>query len=880
MSELWFRLLLMLYPARIRRRFGAEMLDYMRATRGRAPHDGGVVRFWWRLTIDTLRSLPSAWSRQVTTVASLAAGDRDSLLRSFGTDVRLAIRSLARHPGFAAAVVLTLALGIGASTAVFSVVDGVLLAPLPYPDADRLVGLSQQNAAGMRFGLSVADFQAIHEQQRSFDAVAVMASRDMILAADGEPAWTRVTFVSADFFRVLDLQPARGRALRAGDDAVGAEQVVVLGHAAAQRLFGGADPIGRPVRLDETAYTVVGVMPEGIEELAGWRADLWPVMQLETPGRRGPFFLRGIGRLRGDRSLDDASADLAAISTRIFPIWAAGFRDETARFTPIPLREIIVGNVGGRLQLIFVAVMLVLLVAVANVGNLILARTSERRAEVALRSALGAGAGRLLRWMLAESLVLATAGAALGLALAGVALSALRSLGPSLPRIAEVGLKSSTVAFAAAVAIVVTLLLGLAPALATGAQDLSRSLREGARAAISGNRARTVRNALVVLELAVTVPLLLAAGLLLNSLWRMQQVDPGFDPRNTFAIRVGLPPATYPDAEAHAQFWRQAIEAVGQVPGVAAAGAAHVLPPDSFGFNNNFDLVDRPVDAGQPEPVAPWVMVTGPFLEALGVPLLEGRLLTEEDFAGTGDPVAVASLAWARRYFPDESAVGKRIYSGGDRDNPLTIVGVVGDVKYEGLVGAGEAVYEPGGGGWLRSLNLLVRTDRDPASVLPAARERLGRIDAGLPLTDVVTLEERLAASVAAPRQWALLLATFACTATVLSAVGIFGVVAHAVRGQTREIGVRMALGATASGVVASVVGRAMARVGIGLALGLGAAAFTMRWLESFLFGVSPGNPLNVLVVCLLLGAVGLVASWIPSRGAARIDPIAALSSD
>lgn len=878
MSGVVFRLLLALYPPRVRSRFREEMLAYMRAGLDRARAERRALRFWARLFADTARSAPAAWIGTGNDAPSF--GDRDSLVRSFLGELRLAARSLARRPGFAIAVVATLALGIGASTAVFTIVHGVLLAPLPYPEADRLVAMFQSNAGGMQWSLSVVDFQAIHEQQRSFSGTAAFTERDVIVAADGEPEWSRATFVTSEYFRVLGIAPASGRDFAAGDDAVGAEKIVILGHALAERLGGTDAVVGATVALDSTAYTVVGVMPEGVAGVGGRRTDLWPILQLEPPPRRGPFFLRGLGRLLPERTLDDARADLTGISERIFPIWQDGFRDETARLTPAPLHEEIVGRVRGGLGMIFGAVLLVLLVSVANVANLLLARAAERQSEMALRTAIGAGTGRLARWLLAESLVLATAGAVLGIGLASAALSAFRGFGTGLPRAAGLELGGTTVLFAGGVALAIAVVLGLVPLLAHTGLDLSRSLREGARTALAGGRAGAVRSGLIVLELALTVPLLLSAGLLLSSLLSMQRVDPGYDPAGAFAIRISLPLGSYAGPEEFAQFWDRAIAEVSEVPGVEAAGASMILPPDAYGFVNNFDLVDDPVEAGQPEPNVPWALISGPFLEALGVPLLEGRTFTRDDTLPDAPYAIVVSESWAQRYYPGESAVGRQVYSGGDRDNPATVVGVVGDVKFTGMAGDGVAVYEPGSGGWLRSMNLLVRTRGDVAGTMTAVRDRLRALDPGLPLTQVETLQDRIDDNVAGPRGWTMLLLAFAAAATLLSAVGIFGVVAQAVRGQTREIGLRIALGARPHGVVTWVVRRAMSRVAIGIGLGLALAALAVRSLQGALFGVSAADPRYALAVCALLGLIALLACWLPGRRAARVDPIAALSSD
>jgi predicted permease len=802
------------------------------------------------------------------------------LLVDLGQDLRFALRMLRKNPGFTAVTMLTLALGIGATTAIFSVVDGVLLKPLPYAEPDRLVQVLQKNSPTNQWPLSVVDYQAIEAQQRSFDHLAGLNRGRAILTGGDQPERIRVGYVTADWFNTLGIQPAEGRGFRAGEDSPGAEPVAVISHTFRERHFGrDADAVGRTITLDGVDFVVVGVLPPGLGSVAGWRAEVWPALELQTPSRRGPFFIQTIGRLANGVTMQDAAQDLAGISERIFPLWAETFQDSEARLTPFSLQERMIGNVGNELLLLLGAVGFVLLIAVANVANLQLARATAREREVAVRTSMGATRGRLVRQLLVESTTLAILGGVVGLVLAGVALDALLSLGPQLPRIEEVGVDVRALSFAAATTLISGVLFGLAPLAHGTAKDLATPLRSGARAGSEGKRSRTLRGALVTAEFALALPLLAGAALLFASLERLNGVDHGIETEGVLTARVTLPPNRYPDAAAITRYWQRALPELAAAPGIAAVGISSALPPDNPGMTNNFDLVDRPVPEGTSQPVAPWILASPGFLDALGIRLIRGRLPDEADAAGDL-PVVAVSERWADRFYPGEEVIGRQVYSGGNRTTPVTVVGVVTDVKYLGLDSADDgAVYMSyASTGW-RSLNLFMRSEGAPPTAAQL-RAQFDVLDPEVPVTELQMLSDQLSASVARPRYWATLVGIFALVGVTLAAVGIYGVLSYFVSRQTRDIGVRMALGADASSVRRMVVRRGMGQAALGLAAGVAAALFLTRWLDSLLFQISPTDPMTLGVVTIALIAVALVACYWPARRATKVDPVRALSEE
>lgn len=796
-------------------------------------------------------------------------------------DARYAIRSLWRTPAFTVSAVLVLALGIGASTAIFSAVDAVLISRLPYPHDEQLVRIYQKNSTMNRWSLSTVDYRAIESRNRSLSSVGAIRLREVAVSVGGEARRMWIGSPTSGVLRALGIHMARGRGLVPSDERLGAPPVAVITAAYAARELGGESAaLGRTLTIDGVAHTVVGVLPPGLDEIAGFRVPVWPVLQLEEPERRGPFGLAVIARLADGVTLEQAARDLSRISVEIFPEWEVSFQDRTSRFTPYLLRTTILRDAGRTLGIFGAAVALVLLIAVANVASLSLVRAAGRWREATLRTALGATRTRLVRLLVTESLVLSTAGALLGIVVGTLALRALTAIGPDIPRLYLARLDLRAALFAIGVSIVAGIIAAASPVLLLARRDLALSLREGDRMVGPGQRAHGVRGAFVVAEFALALPLLAGAGLLLNSFVRLQRVAPGFDPARLLTVRVPLTAATYGSDSAVSAYWARALPRVLEVPGVIGAGLNDAMPPDDDAMNvNNFDLADRPVAPGDGQPTSPWMVVSGDFFDAIGLQLLEGRRFTPTD---TGvAPVVIVSRAWARHYYPDGRVIGRQLISGGCVTCPrTTVVGVVSDVKYQGLGATSDAVYSPLTEGWSRTLVLFVRTASPPREALPRVRAALRSVDPGIPLEDAAPMEERLDASVAAPRHLATLVGAFATAALVLAAIGIFGMLSFTVASRRREIGVRMALGAGRTSVVALIVARGMRHALLGATIGLVATIALTRRLADALFDVRATDPWTLASTTALLLSVALLASWLPARRAASIHPIDAIRDE
>lgn len=797
-------------------------------------------------------------------------------------DLRYGCRSLLRSPAFSLSTILVLAVGIGACTAMYGVMRSVLLARLPYPQDDRLVRLYQQNSPTNRWALSVADYQAIDAENRTLGAVGVVTVRDAVVSAGGEPTRLRGAWMTSGLLRTLGVGVADGRRFEPADDRVGAPAVVIVSAGFAHRTYGTARAVGRVLTIDGIPHAVAGVLPANVTELAGIRVDLWPILQLSTPPRRGPFWLRVIGRLREGTTLEAAQADLAAVSIRLFPRWATSFQDSTARIVPVPLRTAILGNVGRMLTLFGIAVGLVLLIAVVNVATLTLVRFTARWREVGLRTALGAGRSRLIRWLLAENLLLAAASAAVGVVLGTMGLELAQHLGPTIPRLYEAQFGVSTVLFAVVIAAGAGVIISIYPIAALLKAGRSSTVPGTGRHSGAGRATLALRGTLVAAEFALALPLLAGAGLLLNSFLRLMDVDPGFDPAPVSSVRVSLPRAAYREGAAVEGFWTRALSRVRDLPGVEAAGLSTDVPPSSPSLIfNNFDLIDHPVPPGQAQPVSPWLTATGDYFSALGVSLEEGRLFNPGDSAGT-PPVVIVSHSWARHYFPEGRVVGRQLISGGCvQCQHTTVIGVVGDVKYQGLAGSGEAVYSPLTQEWDQNLGLylLVRA-RGPAPVIDPVRSVLHSVDPSAALDDAAPMADRMSESVNEPRRWTLVLSGFAVAALGLAALGIFGMLSYVITARQREIGVRMALGAERSAVVSLVLRQGMRYAVIGAAIGLLVAVLGSRWLEHTLYEVKGTDPATLALVTILLMGSALVACWLPARRAAQIDPVEAIRAE
>jgi predicted permease len=792
-------------------------------------------------------------------------------------DLRYATRVLRRNPGFTLSSVLVLALGIGSTTAVFSAVEAVLLDPR----YDRLAIVFNERTNKDRGTLSDVDFLAIQAQQRSFSAVGGLRWRDAGFSAGGEPQRVRAGAATSGFFRALAVRPARGRAIEPADERPGAPPVALASHALAMRSLGGeAAAMGRSVMLDGISHTIVGVLPRGVSDLAGVRADIWPALQIEPPTRRGPYGMRVVARLADGATFVSAERDLLEIGERTSSLWNSGQPDRSTRLAPVPMREALLGDVSGMLAVFAAAVALVLVIAVANVASLMLVRSIGRWREVSLRATLGATRVRLIRLLVTESVVLAAVGAAAGILLGSLGLRALIALGPRLPQLAAARLDARAVAFGVAVALLAGVVVAAAPVALLLRGDPSAAVQGGRRTTGDGRGANGVRSAFVVAQFALALPLLAMAGLLLNSFVRLQRVDPGFEPGHVLTASVSLPAGRYGRVGETGAYWARALPRVAELPGVLEAGLGSSMPPDDGGASlNNFDLVDQPVPPDSAQPQSPWPWVSQRYFAALGITLVEGRLFFPTDTGAA--PVVVVSRSWARRFYPNGNALGRTLVSGGCTACPLTtVVGVVEDVRYGGLDGTAEAVYTPLTEGWPRNLNLFVRTAGSPADAEAAVRAALRSVDPAIPLDDLAPMEDRLYASVAQPRHWTALLGGFAAAALVLAAVGIFGMLSYMVSTRRREIGVRMALGARQGAVVGMIVRRGFSHALAGSALGLLAALAGARWMASSLYEVGAGDPATFAAATLTLLAVAAVACWLPARRAAAIDPAAALRSD
>ncbi len=810
-------------------------------------------------------------------------------MKNLASDLVLGLRNLVRAPGLGATIVLTVGLGLGATTAMFAVVHAVLVSPLPYPDPDRLVRI-YTDSPPHRFQLSVADYLALDEQQTSFSEVAGYTWSNMAFHR-GEVA-ERVSgkLVSGRYFTLLGIHPAQGRALGPADDVPGGRSVVVVSHGFASRYLGGAAAaLGQNVRLNGQDAEVVGVLPAEVGPLEQ-HVDVFAPARWQTPPRKGPFFITALGRRRPGVSAAAADDELAAIDRRIFPIWQSSYQDQRASWATASLRDFVVRDAGTTLELVLAAVALVLLIASTNAVNLLVARTARRQRELAVRGALGASWWRLLQHLLVESSLLAAGAAVVGLGLAAGAARLLVTVGARyIPRAAEISLDGPVLAFLAFAALASGLLFGLVPALAGARSRLDRSLASGGRSATGAPGARRLRRALVAGQFAVATPLLIASGLLLTSLVKLQRVDPGFDPDNLWTAALMLPAESYPEAADVRTFWERAKREVEALPGVDGVAFADGRPPRGVDNYDNFDLEDHPTPPDEPQPSVPWVSVTPEYFRLLGIPRLAGRSFDERDGAEDAPETVVVDRAWADRFFPGQKVLGRRFHEGGS-PTWTTVVGVVGEVKYSGLERP-----DPGTVYWpmaerpldhpieritSRFAYLVVRTSVDPPSVAPAIRGVLRRLDPELPITEVATMNELLAGSLEQPRLLSILVAAFAVAALMLSVIGIHGVLAYFVQQQSREIGIRIALGGRPASVRRRVVGQGMGMAAAGLAVGIAAALALTRYLSSLLFEIRATDPPTFAAVAAAMLAVAFVACLAPARQAAAVDPVTALRAE
>ncbi len=812
------------------------------------------------------------------------------MFETFLQDVRYAARMLSKSPGFTAVAVLTLALGVGANTAIFSVVEAVLLRALPYRHAERIVVMWEHNRTENQPHNTVgpANFLDWRDQARSFDEMAVLSDRRANLTGEGAPEEVPAQSVSPNLFTLLGAEAAVGRTFRP-DDVKGEEpaRIAILSHGLWQRRFGRSPgAVGQSLRLNGNDYTIIGVMPEGFtwfikeNSTTGKPPQIWVPMVLPERLRdrnASGRWMQAVARLKPGVSPQQAQAEMDTIAARLedqYPSFNKGWGAVV-----VPLRDQLAGEIKPALLVLLGAVGFVLLIACVNVANLLLARAAGRYKEIAVRSAIGAGRRRIVRQLLTESLLLALLGGALGLLLSRWCVEALIALSPAnLIGDGQVGVDLPVLAFTLGVSLLTGIVFGLVPALEASRVNLGESLKETSRGNAGSSRGRRLRDALVVAEVGLALVLLVGAGLMVRSFLRLQAVDPGFDASNLLTLRVLLPSAKYSDDAKVVAFFRQAAADFRTLPGVRAVSAVSALPFADPGASTDFTIEGRPVPAPGNAMYTDVRVVDEEYFRTMNIPLVAGRTFSAQE-AMEDRKVAVINQAMVRAYFPGENPVGKRIaVEMWDEPHPTEIIGVVGDARYSQLEGElRPMVYFTPPQLVYPSMTLILRTAGDPESLAPAARSRILALDKDQPVADVRTMESWLAESVARTRFGTLLLAAFAGLALTLAAAGIYGVMSYSVAQRQSEIGVRMALGAKTRDVLRLVIGQGLALVLAGVALGLLGALALTRVIASLLYGVSATDPLTFGLIVLLLTLVSILACYIPARRATRVDPLIAL---
>jgi putative ABC transport system permease protein len=805
-----------------------------------------------------------------------------AMIDSLWQDLRYALKTLAHAPGFTAVAVITLALGIGANTAIFSVVNGVLLAPLPYPEPDGLVRVWETSDGGGDIHIAWANYLDWREAE-SFESIALHPSfafggASTVIGGD-QPVRVLVSAVTMDFFRTMGVDPELGRVPTPEEHALGAPGVAVVSHDFWQTLLGGAEQLGeRTLRSGSEVFDVVGVMPPGFRYPVD--TDVWIATERYEQGMsRTSHNSAMVGRLRDGVTVEEANAELDGMTAALKEQF--GEEVDATGVNVRTLREELVGTTRQPLLLMLGAAALVLLVACTNLASTLLARASARRREIAIRSSVGAARPQIVRQMLIESLVLSVAGAAVGVLLALVVLRSLLTLGPELPRVAEVGLHPAVLGFTALIAIATAFVFGIVPALRATRTEAVDALRSGGSAGF-GARDGWIWQGLVSTEVALAVMLLVSAGLLAQSFAAVMSIDPGMEPRGVLTVDLSIPSSNHPDDTALAAFYQRLLDEIQALPGVEAAGAINHLPLGGASINGAFAIDGR----GPQEAYVDYRAVMPGYFEAMGIPVLRGRAYTDADRAGAPG-VIVVSEEFARFYFPNEDPLGKRIGSFANDGwvygtEWLTIIGVVGNVRHGGLTtDPRREIYVNGlqRPMRVRSGVVVARTAGNPADLVAPIRARLAALDPDVP-AEYAALESIVAASVADRRFLMIVLGVFAAVALALSAVGIYGVVSYGVERRTREMGIRLALGAPPARVRALVIRNAMTMVLFGMIAGLVGAWLLNRTFASLLWQITPNDPWTVAGVVALLIAVAWLASYVPARRGARVDPLVTMRAE
>jgi putative ABC transport system permease protein len=886
-SRIVYRWLLRGYPRRFRQRFQRDMEADFVVMAERM----GLLRAWRRILADAMRAVPlatiHAHEHTMRTAMRPVLLPGESTMQAVLFDLRYAVRALVKSSLFTLVSLPTLALGIGAASAIFTVVNAVLLRPLPWREPDRAVMIWSTWTAFDKTWISEGELNAYRSRNRTLAHVAAWNDGQINVTGGGEPERVAYAQVTANLFTTLGVQPMLGRGIARAEDVPNGPDVVVIGHGLWVRRY-AADPsvLGRTIRLNGRPFQIVGVMPHDFVLPTDFAnpepTQLWTPLQVDPASTDyGSHGWYAAARLRPGVSVEGAAADvhrMAAALTRegIHPVQ---MRFDTVVLT---LRDEVVGPVRGSLLLLFGAVGFLLLIACANVANLMLVRAESRQRETAVRAALGAGAGRIVRQMLAESLVLSAAASAFGLVFAWTAVRVVAWWNPaSIPRLAEMSLDWRVLCFTAGVAVLTSALFGLAPALRAFRVDLTDWLRDGQRSS-GGVGSQRFRSVMVVAEMALAVVLLAGAGLMLRSLWSLQKIHPGFNPSQVLTLRLSLPEASYQRSEQVVLFYQQLLERVRAVSGVKQAGAVRSLPLASpigdWGLQ---------VDGYVPPPgtgaKGDWEIATDGYFEAMGEHLVRGRTITAADRSDT-QLVALINETMAKQYWSGRDPVGGRFKIGSAERPWVTVVGIVGDVRHNGLTGVTkEKFYVPhtqwhvSVGSPIRGMTLVVKASGDPLSLVGSVRREIRRLDAALPIADVRTMDDIVAANLSTPAFTGALLASFAAIAVVLSAIGIYGVLSFLVSRRTREIGIRIAMGAGRTQVVRLVLGRALTLILSGLAIGVTGALLGARVIRHLLHDVTPADPASFLTAAALLVAVAVVASLVPTLRATRVDPQAAL---
>jgi len=813
-----------------------------------------------------------------------AAQRRSEIMHDFFQDAGYALRKLRSAPLFTLTVIVTLALGIGANTAIFSVVSGVILKPLPFPDQERLMRIRfSQGGGDASTPPDLADFRT---RSTTFESFALYEGTTAnLVRPNADPIRIVGVRVSANWFSLLRVKPLHGRFFAEGEDKEGAPDVIVLSERIWRREF-GADPsiVGKTLQINATPMTIIGIAsaeqqyPMTVEV---WMPTRFDARQLSDAGRGGRW-LAMLGRVRDNVSVDQAVIEADRIERQMEQFFPEEFRGRRA--TAVPLQQFIVGDVRKPLYVILAAVGLVLLVACANVANLMLVRATAREGEMAIRTALGAGRGRLARQLITESVMLALVGAGAGVLLAKWGMSVLLGMAPEwLPRIQTVTIDATTLAVTAAIALIIGVAFGILPAFQVGARDLTSALRAGGRGGLTQHSANRVKRFIVVTEVALAVTLLSGAGLLIRSFQRLMAVDPGFRPEGVLTMKLRLPPRAYDDLSKLRQFESTLESRLRALPGVRAAAVSNYAPLDGSSMVLTYIVRGRGPIRPSDEPAANIRVITPDYFTVIGTPILSGRPFSADDRAGAPQ-VVIVNHALTQKQFPNENPIGKYVDLGWTRDSVRQggrIVAVVGDTRDDALKDeASPTIYMPLSQVPVDGITISVRTSTPPASLTPAVRNVVRDIDRTIPVFGVSTLEERVRGTVGPERFYATVLGIFAGVALVLAAIGLYGVIAYAVGQRTHELGVRVALGATSERIIAMVIREGLVITAIGAIIGITSAAAASRYLASLLYDVKPSDPMIFALVTATLAVVSALASYLPARRAAKIDPLVAMRGE